>query len=71
MEQEEKKTTLLQVVGSVLAAMFGVQSSKSYHRDFTKGNPWTYIMVGLIFVTLFVLILYGVVKLVLINLLIK
>ncbi|MBI2792555.1 MAG: DUF2970 domain-containing protein [Gammaproteobacteria bacterium] len=61
----ESKPTLWQVIKSVLGAFFGVQSSKVRERDFTKGNPWAYIIVGLIGVTLFVLMLVGIVKLVL------
>lgn len=58
------KPTLWQVVKSVLAAMFGVQNSQNRERDFTQGNPWIFIIVGIVLVTLFVLILLGVVHLV-------
>jgi hypothetical protein len=64
-DMPESKPTLWQVIKSVLGAFFGVQSSKVRERDFTKGNPWAYIIVGLIAVTLFVLMLVGIVKLVL------
>lgn len=64
-DMPESKPTLWQVIKSVLGAFFGVQSSKVRERDFTKGNPWAYIVVGLIAVTLFVLMLVGIVKLVL------
>jgi hypothetical protein len=57
--------SLWQVAKSVLAAMLGVQKSENYQRDFQYGKPSQYIVVGLIFVTLFILILVGVVKLVL------
>lgn len=56
---------LWQVAKSVLAAMLGVQKSKNYQRDFQYGKPGQYIIVGLIFVTLFILILVGIVNLVL------
>ena len=58
----EKKPTLWQVIKSVLGAMLGVQSSKVRERDFTKGNPWAFIIVGLVFTILFVLTIYGVVR---------
>ena len=64
-DMPETKPTLWQVIKSVLAAFFGVQSSTARERDFTKGNPWAYIIVGLVAVTLFVLTLVVVVKLVL------
>lgn len=54
----EKKPTLWQVIMSVLAAIFGVQSAKARDRDFTHGNPVIFIVVGIIVVTLFVLTLY-------------
>jgi uncharacterized membrane protein YidH (DUF202 family) len=63
----EEKPSLWQVVMSVLAALFGVQSAKSRERDFTKGNPWVYVVVGLVLVTLFVLLLVVVVKVVLVG----
>lgn len=55
------KPSLWQVVKSVLAAMFGVQNSQDRERDFTYGNPWMFIVVGIVLVTIFVLVLYGVV----------
>jgi len=39
-------TPLGEVVRSVAAAFFGVQSSRQRRRDFTHGNPWHYILVG-------------------------
>jgi hypothetical protein len=61
------KPTLWQVVKSVLAAMFGVQNSQNRERDFTQGNPWVFIIVGIVMVILFVLAIYGVVHLVIAN----
>lgn len=59
------KLTLWQVIKSVLAAMFGVQNSQDRERDFTHGNPWIFIIVGVATVMLFILLLYGIVRLVL------
>lgn len=61
----DTKPTLRQVISSVLAAMFGVQSDKNRERDFTKGKFSTYIIVGLIATVLFVLLVWGVVQAVL------
>lgn len=58
----EKKPTLWQVIVSVLGAMFGVQSSKTRERDFSKGSPAAYIAIAIIFVVIFVLSIYGVVQ---------
>ena len=63
--EENQTPGLWQVAKSVLAAMIGVQKSENYQRDFQYGKPRQYIILGLIFVTLFVLILVGVVNLVL------
>lgn len=58
----EKKPSLWQVIKSVLGALIGIQSDEVRKRDFTKGNPWAYVIVGLIAVTFFVLILVGIVQ---------
>ncbi len=62
--ENSRRPNLLQVVGSVLSAAFGVQSQKNRERDFAGGSPTAYIVVGVIGTILFVLTLYGVVKLV-------
>ncbi|MEJ2344359.1 MAG: DUF2970 domain-containing protein [Gammaproteobacteria bacterium] len=61
---EEDKVGLGRVVMSVLAAMFGVQGARAHERDFTKGRPAAYVIVGLIFTLLFILTIVGVVTLV-------
>jgi len=60
-----KEPNLLQVIASVLAAAFGVQSNKNRQRDFQKGNVLLFIGVGVIGTILFVLLIVGTVKLVL------
>lgn len=64
-EGPQKPPSLLEVMLSVLAAAFGVQSRRNRERDFTRGNPVVFILAGLIFTLLFVLTLIGVVHLVL------
>jgi hypothetical protein len=59
------KPTLRQVLASVLAAGFGVQSQRNRERDFRHGRPSQYVVVGLIMTLVFVLTVWGVVKLVL------
>jgi len=61
MTDPQQRPSLWQVILSVLAAMFGVQSGKARERDFTHGNPWVFIVVGIIAVMVFVAVLYGVV----------
>lgn len=65
-EKENRQTySFFSVLGSVLASMFGVQSSKKHETDFTQGKPIHYIMVGLLVTVVFILTVWGVVKLVL------
>lgn len=63
--QQDRTPGFRQVLGSVLAAFFGVQSEKNRARDFTHGRPMHYILTGLIMTVVVVLVLWGVVRLVL------
>jgi hypothetical protein len=63
-ESEAKGPKLLQVIGSVLAAAFGVQSQKNRERDFQTGSFFTFVSVGVVATILFILLIYGIVKLV-------
>jgi len=65
MSEEKLTPSLWQVAKSVLMAFLGVQKKEIYERDFNHGKPWQYIVVGLVFVTLFVLTIVMVVRLVL------
>lgn len=56
----KEKPGFLQVLSSVTAAMFGVQSDKNRQRDFSQGNMTPYIVSGAIFVVLFVLCVFAV-----------
>ncbi|NBG92439.1 DUF2970 domain-containing protein [Pseudomonas sp. 9.1(2019)] len=60
-----KPPTLWQVLHSVLAAAFGVQSAKNRSRDFTHGKPAQFLILGLLFTLCFALTLFGIVNLVL------
>lgn len=61
----EKPPTLGQVLHSVTAAAFGVQSGKNRARDFRHGKPSQFIVIGVLFTGLFVLVLFALVKLIL------
>lgn len=63
--QETGEVTLLQTTWSVLASFFGVQSTRNWQRDFSRGNPWAFILIGLVATTAFVFVLLGVVRLLL------
>ena len=59
----ETPVSLVQTVQSVAASFFGVQSEKNRQRDFSRGNPWVFIAVGLGMTVLFVLMVVMAVKL--------
>jgi hypothetical protein len=40
--------TFWQMVGSVLASFFGVQSAKNRERDFAHGKARTFILIGIL-----------------------
>mgnify|MGYP001817617346 CR=1 FL=1 len=61
---DQQAPSLLSVVGSVLASMFGVQSNKKREQDFTHGKPSQYIIVGLLMTVVFILLIWGLVSLV-------
>lgn len=65
MNNTSKKPSILQIIISVLAAMFGVQKSENRTRDFAQKSPWPYIITGIIMTALFVGLVILAVKLVL------
>ncbi|MGY8869016.1 MAG: DUF2970 domain-containing protein [Pseudomonadales bacterium] len=50
----DQHPTLWQMILSVIAAMFGVQSERNRERDFTKGSLWPYILLGIITLIVFI-----------------
>ncbi len=55
----------LSILRSVAAAFFGVQSEHNRERDFRHGKPIHFIVAGLLGTALFVLLMWGLVRLVL------
>jgi hypothetical protein len=66
-DEQESATniTILQVIGSILASFYGVQSAKSRKRDFQHGKARTFITVGILMTAVWYLAIYLVVTLVL------
>ncbi|WP_392888542.1 DUF2970 domain-containing protein [Pseudomonas migulae] len=62
---DNKPPTFWQMLHSVMAAAFGVQSGKNRARDFTHGKPSHFVLLGILFTVVFALTLYGIVQLVL------
>jgi hypothetical protein len=64
-DESEQPLTLLEVAASVLAAAFGVQSKANKHRDFTRGKPQQFIIVGIVFTFIFLITLVTLVNIIL------
>lgn len=62
-----EKQGLWDTFKGVWAAFLGVQSSKRHEEDFAKGSATNYIIIGLVFVVIFILVVVGVVNIVLSN----
>ncbi len=58
----QSKLSFWQVLLSILAAAFGVQSEKNQNRDFSHNRVGIYIAGGIIFTALFVIALVLLVK---------
>jgi diacylglycerol kinase len=63
--KKQDKPSILDVVKSVAASAIGVQSAANRERDFQQQSVVPYIVVGVVFVLLFILTLVLVVSLVL------
>ena len=64
-EESAESVSIMQVIGSILASFYGVQSSKNRKRDFQSGKARTFIAVGVLMTALWYLAIYLVVTLVL------
>lgn len=64
-KNDDRPLSFREMLQSVLAAAFGVQSGKNRARDFSRGKPSHFIMLGVLFTAIFVLVLFGMVKLIL------
>lgn len=61
----ETPLSLLETLGSVLAAAIGVRSNHNRERDFRRGSVHRYIFIGIAATLSFVLLVYAAVKLIL------
>ena len=61
---DQEGLSLLQVMGSVFAASFGVQSKENMVRDCNRGKPVHFIIAGLAFTVMFLVTLVTAVNLI-------
>lgn len=61
-DERSRRLPLWQVVKSILAAALGVQSEQARQRDFSKGSPAAFIIGGIVFTAIFVLVLVLIVQ---------
>ena len=64
-KEPRRQLTFREMVSSIGSAAFGVQSERNRARDFRHGSAARYVVAGVIATILFVLMGYGVVRLIL------
>ena len=62
---KSERVTWWQVISSTLYAAIGVQKRSNRERDFSRGRPLQFIIAGIVFTAVFVLIVALVVRMVL------
>ncbi len=65
MNEQKNGVRILDVCKSILMSFFGVQKESVRQRDFEKGKPLHFIVAGIVFTLLFIVLLYSLVKLIL------
>ena len=63
--EDKRPLTFWQIAGSTAAAAFGVQKRANRERDFNRGKPMHFIIAGIVFTVMFILIVVSVVQFVL------
>ncbi|MGK0440586.1 MAG: hypothetical protein ACJA0N_000381 [Pseudohongiellaceae bacterium] len=66
-KDDEKSLSFFQMMGSVMASFFGVQSSANRERDFKHGKARQFIAVGVLMTLLWYGVIYLIVNVVLPN----
>ena len=64
-QPDERPLTFWQIAGSTAAAALGVQKRANRERDFNRGKPMHFIIAGIVFTAVFVMVVAFVVQLVL------
>ncbi|MHA7835049.1 MAG: DUF2970 domain-containing protein [Algiphilus sp.] len=64
-DNAQRPLRFMELLQSVAAAMLGVQSDAARKRDFSRGKPLHFVIIGVVATVLFVLAVAGIVKAVL------
>ncbi|MCR9089729.1 DUF2970 domain-containing protein [Algiphilus sp.] len=64
-DEAQRPLRFLELLQSVAAALLGVQSNAARTRDFSRGKPLHFVIIGAVATVLFVLAVAGIVRLVL------
>lgn len=64
-DKNNDSVSLIDTFKSTLWAFLGVQSDANRERDFSKGKPLHFILVGLVVTIMFILCIWGLVQLLL------
>jgi len=57
-QHSSQKPSWWSVLMSVFAAAFGVQSRKNLDRDFSQNRVWPFLLAGIIFAAVLVIVVY-------------
>ena len=60
--RDERPLSLRELAASALWALLGVQKDANRRRDFARGRPGQFVLLGVVATVLFVLLLIGLVK---------
>ncbi len=66
-DEPQAELTVFQIVGSILASFYGVQSSKRRQRDFQSGKAKQFIIAGVVMTAVWYFAIYLIVSIVLEN----
>lgn len=68
--KDEKDPSIFQIIGSILSSFLGVQNKENFERDeafIEKKGLKPYVIAGFAMAIFFVLLLYGIVKIIMAN----
>ncbi|KJG14088.1 hypothetical protein UB37_03210 [Photobacterium iliopiscarium] len=57
---DKRYRAVWQIIKSVLAALFGVQSQQQHQQDFKHSSPWPFIVIGGVVIVILVSILIAI-----------